>query len=272
MNYIMQKLRVCKAVAFVTYKEWSAYRTHSLVSVFVGPVYFIVQYFIWTAVYGGNGNLGGMELTETIRYFGVSALIGYLTMDFADWNLQMLVRTGKFLTFTLRPLHHRFFALSQKLGHRVLGFFFEFLPCFLIFLFVFRIDIIPSEIGWTILSVALAFLMNFYVNYCLGMTAFYFVRANGIRVVYQLIDSIFAGALIPLSFFPDVIQRIMMFLPFQYTNYIPAMVWTGNASIGSLGLTIPEAVLCQGIAVAVTAVLSEIIYRLSIKRFTAVGA
>lgn len=272
MNFFKHKFEMCKAVAFVTYKEWSAYRTHSLVSVFVGPVYFIVQYFIWTALYSENGTLGGMELSETIRYFGVSALIGYLTMDFADWNLQMLVRTGKFLTFTLRPMHHRFFALSQKLGHRVLGFFFEFLPCFLIFGLLFKVDIIPQHIGWTILSVALAFLMTFYVNYCLGMTAFYFVQANGIRIVYQLIDNIFAGALIPLSFFPDIIQRIMMFLPFQYTNYIPAMVWTGNNAIGSMGLTIPEAVMYQGAAVLVTAALSEIIYRLSIKRFTAVGA
>lgn len=264
---------MCKAVAFVTYKEWSAYRTHSLVSAFVGPVYFIVQYFIWTAVYGGSGSsLGGMELEQTIRYFGVSALIGYLTMDFADWNLQMLVRTGKFLTFTLRPMHHRFFALSQKIGHRVLGFFFEFLPCFLIFMLIFRVDIIPQEIGWTILSTALAFLMNFYVNYCLGMTAFYFVQANGIRVVYQLLANIFSGALIPLSFFPDVIQQIMMFLPFQYTNYIPAMVWTGSNSIGEMGLTIPQAVLCQLIATVVTALLSEVIYRASVKRFTAVGA
>lgn len=263
---------MCKAVAFVTYKEWSAYRTHSLVSVFVGPVYFIVQYFIWTAVYGEGGTLGGMELPETIRYFGVSALIGYLTMDFADWNLQMLVRTGKFLTFTLRPMHHRFFALSQKIGHRVLGFFLEFLPCLLIFGLLFGVDIVPKYIGWTILSVALAFLMVFYVNYCLGMTAFYFVQANGIRVVYQLIDGIFAGALIPLSFFPETIQMVMMFLPFQYTNYIPAMVWTGSDSIGALGLTIPEAVMYQGIAVVITAILSEIIYRLSIKRFTAVGA
>ena len=48
INYIKHKLEICRAVAFVTYKEWSAYRTHSLVSVFVGPVYFIVQYFIWT--------------------------------------------------------------------------------------------------------------------------------------------------------------------------------------------------------------------------------
>lgn len=272
MQYLIHKLKELKAVAFVTYKEWSAYRTHSLVSVFVGPVYFIVQYFIWNAVYGGSGMLGGMDFSQTIRYFGASALIGYLTMDFADWNLQMLVRTGKFLTFTLRPVHHRFFALSQKIGHRILGFFFEFLPCLLIFVFIFRINILPERLLWTVLSVILAFLMNFYVNYCLGMTAFYFVQANGIRVVWQLLSQIFSGALIPLSFFPAAMQWLMMFLPFQYTNYIPAMVWTGNSAIGAMNLTIPQAVLLQGIAVIVTALFSEGLYRASVKRFTAVGA
>ncbi len=272
ISFLKQRFAQCRAVAFVTYKEWSAYRTHSLVSVFVGPVYFIVQYFIWTAVYGENGTVGGMELEQTIRYFGASALIGYLTMDFAGWNLQMLVRTGKFLTFILRPVHHRFFALSQKIGHRILGFFFEFLPCFLIFQLLFQIDMIPSRIGWTVLSVALAFLMNFYVSYCLGLMAFRFVQANGIRVVYQLLADIFSGALIPLTFFPPELQTLMMFLPFQYTNYIPAMIWTGSNSIGEMGLTAPAAVLCQAAAVIVTALLSEVLYRASIKRFTAVGA
>ena len=167
MKRLKHKFEECKAIAFVTYKEWAAYRTHSMVSIFVGPVYFIVEYFICTAVYGGVDSLAGMELVQMIRYFGASALIGYLTMDFADWNLQMLITTGKFLTFALRPIHHRFFALSQKFGHRVLGFFFEFLPCLLIFMFLFRVDIVPASIPWTILSVILAFFMNFYVNYIL---------------------------------------------------------------------------------------------------------
>lgn len=272
MKKLKHKFEECKAVAFVTYKEWSAYRTHSLVSVFVGPVYFIVQYFIWTAVYGDSGSLAGLELSETIRYFGASALIGYLTMDFADWNLQMLIRTGKFLTFTLRPMHHRFFALSQKLGHRVLGFFFEFLPCLLIFMLLFKVEILPDRMGWTFVSVALAFLMNFYVNYCLGMTAFFLVKANGIRVVYQLFAQIFSGALIPLNFFPEVLQSVMIFLPFQYTNYIPAMVWTGSESIGVLKLNVPQAVLAQAFATILMFVLSEVLYRCAMKRFTAVGA
>lgn len=158
---IKHHFEVAKAVALVTYKEWSAYRTHSMVSILVGPLYFIVQYFIWTSIYGGHGTLNGMDLKQMLTYFGATTLIGYLTMDFADWNLQMLVRTGKFLTFALRPIHHRFFAFSQKLGHRILGFFFEFLPCFLIFQFILKIDMVPRYIGWTILSIIFAFLMNF---------------------------------------------------------------------------------------------------------------
>ena len=54
MGAIKKKLNILWAVAVVTYKEWSAYRTHSMVSILVGPIYFIVQYFIWTAAYGGK--------------------------------------------------------------------------------------------------------------------------------------------------------------------------------------------------------------------------
>jgi len=272
MNYIKHKLEVIKAVSLVTYKEWSAYRTHSMVSIFVGPVYFIVQYFIWTAVYSGRSELNGMQLSQMITYFGVTALIGYLTMDFADWNLQMLVRTGKFLTFALRPIHHRFFALSQKIGHRILGFFFEFLPCLAIFIFVFKVNMMPVSFGLTILSIALAFLMNFYLNYIIGLTAFWLVQSSSIRRVFQLLLSIFSGGLIPLVFFPLPLQKLLFFLPFQYVSYVPAMVFTGQYKLANLTMTIPQIVGVQTIAVVVTALLSEVVYRASMKRFTGVGA
>ena len=282
MQYLLRKLRVLRAVAFVTYKEWSAYRTHSMVSIFVGPVYFIVQYFIWSAVYGGLGNaaqagadaatLHGLALTQMLTYFGANALIGYLTMDFADWNLQMLVRTGKYLTFALRPIHHRFFAFSQKAGHRVLGFFFEFLPCLVIFTFLFRISLIPVYPVWTILSVFLSFLMTFYVNYSIGLSAFWLVRAEGVRAVFMLLQSVFSGALIPLVFFPKVIQKILFFLPFQYMLYVPSMVWTGQYRQAGVSLSIPEIVGIQALAVAAMACFSEWLYRASMKHFTGVGA
>lgn len=272
MNYLKHKVEVIKAVSLVTYKEWSAYRTHSMVSIFVGPVYFIVQYFIWTAVYSGRSDLNGMRLSQMITYFGVAALIGYLTMDFADWNLQMLVRTGKFLTFALRPIHHRFFALSQKIGHRILGFFFEFLPCLFIFIFLFKVNMMPVSLGWTMLSILLAFLMNFYLNYIIGLTAFWLVQSSSIRSVLKLLLSIFSGGLIPLVFFPLPLQKLLLFLPFQYISYVPTMVYTGHYKLADITLSIPQIVGVQALAVAVTALFSEVIYRASMKKFTGVGA
>lgn len=271
MNKIKHRIQVAKAVALVTYKEWSAYRTHSMVSIIVGPVYFIVQYFIWTAVYGERGSLNGMGLSQMLQYFGASALIGYLTMDFADWNLQMLVRTGKFLTFQLRPIHHRFFAFSQKLGHRVLGLLVEFIPCFLIFQFLFRINMVPKYIGWSLLSILFAFLMNFYVNYCIGLTAFWLVQSSGIRSVFQALSSVFSGGIIPLVFFPEAMQKLFFFLPFQYTVYVPAMVCTGSYNLAGIAMSIPEIVMIQGGMVVLVMVLSEVMYRRSLHRFTAVG-
>jgi ABC-2 type transport system permease protein len=261
---IIRYIAVARAVAAATFKEWSVYRTHTLVSVFVGPVYFGVQYYIWMSVYGSRPALAGLEFEQTIRYFGVAALIGYLTMDFADWNLSMLVRTGKYLTFALRPVHHRFFALSQKLGHRALGFGLEFIPCILIFHFAFGVDMRPASLPWALASVALAFLINFHFNYILGMTAFWLVRADGVRHVVSLVSAVFSGALIPLAFFPEWLRQAQFFLPFQYTVYVPAMVTIGRFT--------PIIVAYQAVAALVIYALSECVYRQAMRRFCDVGA
>jgi ABC-2 type transport system permease protein len=273
MNYLKHKLDVCLAVATATYKEWAAYRTHSMVSILVGPVYLLIQYFIWTAVYGDNSTLGGLDLEQMIRYFGASALVGYLTMDFADWNLQMLVRTGKFLTFTLRPIHHRFFALSQKFGHRVLGFFFEFVPCLIIFIFLFGIDMTPANIPLTIISIMLAFLVNFYVNYCIGLLGFWLVDAGSIKQFIGILTSIFSGVLVPLTLFPDWAQRILLFMPMTYMDYAPTIIWTtGSFTLGGITFSGVYAIAIQAFAAIFMYLFSEVFYRISIRRFSGVGA
>ena len=263
---------MCKAIALATIKEYIVYRSHMMVSLFVGPVYFIVQYFIWTAVYGGSGTLKGIEYMQMIRYFGISALIGYMTWDSADWNLSMLIRTGKFLTFALRPVHHPFFALSQKIGHRVLGTLLEALPCAVIFSLLFKIDMRPANIPWSVLSIALAWFIYFYVNYIIGIASFWIVESQGIRSFYYLLYGVFSGAFIPLVFFPKPLQIILFFLPFQYTSYVPAMVFIGKYTLGDIELSIPAVIGIQALALLCVFIVCELLYNAAMKRFTAVGA
>jgi ABC-2 type transport system permease protein len=269
---LKEKLDACRAIAFVTIKEYIVYRTHMMVSIFVGPVYFIVQYFIWTAVYGGGGTLKGIEYLQMIRYFGVLTLIRYIIWDSADWNLSMLIRTGKFLTFALRPIHHPFFALSQKIGHRMLGTLVEALPCALIFTLLFKVDIRPASIPWAVLSILLAYFIGFYVNYTIGIASFWIVESQGIRSFYSLLYGVFSGSFIPLVFFPKPLQIIQFFLPFQYTSYVPAMVCIGKYELGDIQLSVPAIVGIQAVALLCVFITSELLYNTAMKRFTAVGA
>jgi ABC-2 type transport system permease protein len=272
MDKICSLLRILRAVAFVTYKEWAAYRSHMLLSLVVGPVFFLSQVFIWKAVFAGRKELGGFTLEEMLLYFGVSSIIYYLIMDFADWNLQMLIRTGKFLTYMLRPMPHPFFAFSQKVGHRILGFFFEFIPVWLIFLFLFHIRLIPAEPFWTLVSIFFSFIIMFLLNYSTGILAFWLTRTDGIRAMIRLFRDLLAGVFLPLSFFPEVVQKVLFFLPFQFVSYVPTRVFLGSYSLAGWNLSIPFIVGIQGVMVVIMVVLTGILWRLGIKRFTGVGA
>jgi len=271
MNAIIKQLRIMRAAAGVTYKEWAAYRTHSMVSIFVGPVYYLVQISIWRAVYASQEQLRGMTLPDMLAYYGAAALIGYLTMDFADWNLQMLINTGKYINFSLRPVHHRFFALSQKIGHRTLGLLYEFIPVFIIFTAVFGVNVIPAAPLWAAVSVTLSFFMNFYINYSIGLAGFWLTKTGGLRNVLGVLVNIMSGMVIPLTFFPEAFQKVMFFLPFQYITYVPSMVFTGRYMLGGVPLSVPQIVGVQFVYVLAVAALSEVLYRKGQKRYMGVG-
>ena len=48
-----------------------------------GAGVFLVQYFIWTAVYSATSSLNGIELPQMLTYFGLTSLI-----DILQWILQ----------------------------------------------------------------------------------------------------------------------------------------------------------------------------------------
>lgn len=267
----VRPLAVLRAVAAVTYKEWAAYRSHMLLSLFVGPAFFLAQAFIWRSLYAGHEVLGGFTREEMLRYYATAAIIYYLIMDFADWNLQMLVRTGRFLTFALRPVSHRYFALSQKVGHRALGFLFEFLPVYLIFALGFRVRLWPARPVWALLSIALSFLMMFLVNYSVGVLSFWLTRTDGIRALLRLTRDLLAGTLVPLTLFPSAVQKVMLFLPFQFISYAPVRVFLGRYELGGVELSLPAVVGCQALAVLAMWGLSGLLFQLGIRRYTGVG-
>ncbi len=271
-NILVKQLEVLKATAFTTYKEWAAYRSHMAVSIFVGPVFFLVQMFIWNAVYSTRETVTGLTLEQMLTYYGIAAVINYLTFDSCDWNLQMLIRTGKFITFMLRPVSHCYYAFCQKIGHRLLALWLEFIPVYLLFLFVFKINLVPAGLFWALVSISLSFILVFLTNYCIGIMGFWLTKTEGLRRAFLVIKDICAGTLVPLTLFPGFMQKILFFLPFQYITYVPIRVFIGSYELAGIKMSIPEIVGLQAVAVIVMYFIYKLLWHLGTKRFTGVGA
>ncbi len=269
---IYQGLRVLRAAALATYKEWAAYRSQMAVSIFVGPVYFLTQLFIWRAVFSTRAVVNGFTLEEMVTYYGISMLIGYLIFDSADWDLQMLVRTGGFITFRLRPVSYCFYAFCQKVGHRILAFWVELFPVYLIFFFLFKIKLIPVQPGWALLSIALSFILVFLTNFSIGATAFWLTKTEGVRRAILALRDLCAGTFFPLILFPRGLQKILFYLPFQFITYAPIRVFIGHYELAGVSLPIPEVVGLQFLAVLVMYGVYRTLWHFGIRRFTGVGA
>ena len=113
--------------------------------------------------------------------------------------------------------------------------------------------------------------MTFLVNYCIGLTGFWIVRAEGLRKVFQTLQTVFSGMLVPLVFFGSW-QKILFFLPFQYMIYVPSRVCTGSYELAGMNLDLNVAVAFQAVAVLIFLGITCLLYKAAMKRFNGVGA
>lgn len=263
--------KVFKAVITATYKENFAYRSQMAVSLFTQPVYFLVNYFIWKAIFQTRDTVSGFTFDEMLLYFAVSSLVGFLNWDSSGNKLQRLIQTGEFVTFQLRPLSHIYFSFFQKVGQRILAVLIEILPliCFYI---LFGIRLVPAELLWAMISLALGFILSFLINYTIGTFAFWFVRTDGISRAVALFSNICSGAFLPLNLYPKSLQKFLFYLPFQFVSYVPVRVFIGHYELGEITMPIPQIVLLQAVMAAGMFLVNRIIWYFGIKRFTGVGA
>lgn len=268
---IKREFGLLKIVALSTYKEWAAYKSHMVLTVIITPLGLIIQYFIWNAVYSSRTSFMGFNLEQMMSYYVVYAMIGLIVFDFAEWNVQMLIHTGKLTTFLLRPMEHMRFALYQKIGHRILSIWVEVIPIALISVLALKVFPVTSNIFWSVISIILGFCMSFFVNYSIGILAFWVVKNRSLRGAMGIISALAAGAYFPLVLFPEWLQNVMFYLPFQYMTYVPVCVFIGNFKLGGISLSIPQIVLIQAIAVVVMYTVSKILWHFGSKKYMGVG-
>ena len=79
--------------------------------------------------------------------------------------------------------------------------------------------------------------------------------------------SFLTGQLIPLSFFPEIVQRIFDFLPFSSMIYAPVMIYLGKVQ----GAELAWVLLRQAVWVLILYGLGTLIWRRVTRRLVVLG-
>lgn len=258
LEIIRGRLRIA-----VTYRQNAAFLLAAVVmQIFILRV-------VWTSLYGE---------TEVVNDVNLSSMLVYLTIaNLQNWALQdpsvssyihSRVREGQVAFDLLRPAGF----VPQMLAHLV-G---SSLAMVLFAVAALPVVALAGTLGppvsaaafatWLV-SLLCAYLVALLLNLILGMVAFWTMEITGIGVLYYLVNQFFAGALVPLDFFPEGLGVLARLLPFQATTYTPVAIYVGR-------ITGTDALLAIGVQVVWIAVLvlfARLLWRAAVRRVIVQG-
>lgn len=118
--------------------------------------------------------------------------------------------------------------------------------------------IVSAFLGFAVL---IAFSMLIYIS------AFYTISAVGIRILATSVIEFFAGAVIPLPFFPEKLQSVMYALPFASMQNTPFLIYIGHVS----GAEAYKSIALQIIWLVVLLIIGKLWMKASLKRVVVQG-
>ncbi|MBW3015942.1 ABC-2 family transporter protein [Candidatus Woesearchaeota archaeon] len=211
-----------------------AYRFDFFVTLVTAPISLIIYYFLWSSIfaYSGETVINGFTLNAMISYYVLNMIVGFFTWSDIEKWIQHDILRGELVFELLKPLRHMSTCLFFEGGINLLGIIIQAVPLLLVAVLFFSIE----WSGWVnlvlfILSIMLAFMLYFMISYLIGLAAFWLKRVDGISRAKKPIITFLAGGLIPITFFPEGVQNVLKYLPFQYIRFVPINIYLGTYTV-----------------------------------------
>jgi viologen exporter family transport system permease protein len=259
------------ALSRLVLQEALQYRAESVIWFLFDIVPPIMMAFLWLAAYEGQASVAGYDLGSMLLYtLGVMALRNMIDTHI-EWDVNSQIREGTLSMHLVRPFNvwglwfltgTAWRAMRVMLVTPVLAGCLVWLAPYLQ----------PPELGWElapllVLSIALAYLVSFFLKLCVGFTAFWLTEMFGILALVEVTSVVFGGMLLPLDLLPPSLRAVAAALPFQYIYYVPLSAMLGRLE----GADFLWALVGQAAWAAALGLLAYAIWRRGLQRYEAFG-
>lgn len=191
--------------------------------VFLGVILYVFSQ-LWKLIFAHctSGRLGDLTLEEMVWYLTVTEAIT-LSAPRVSANVDLDVRSGALVTYLQRPLSYPLYSLANNFGERAVRFLVNLVAGAIVAsLLVGPQSLKPAGLAFFIVALPLAFAVDFFATFLIGLGAFWLEDTSGIFLIYSRISMIFGGMLFPITLFPKAVASVLEWLPFAAISYGPA--------------------------------------------------
>lgn len=208
------------------------YKSNTLLQIIGTMVIVFIQYYLWIAI-GENTNI--KHFRNILLYVVLSRIILSLYPDYNTINfVSNKILKGDIVYYLVRPIQLWRITFANEIGVLVYNILFILSPTVILtmlFLDVHFEVITLTDIIFFVLSFLCAYILSFLLSYAIAKLSIWLVDIWGILEFYHVLLLICGGTLIPLNVYPEIIQKILLFFPFQSMFYTPLSYLTGTPSI-----------------------------------------
>lgn len=178
---------------------------------------------LWAGAFTGTEEIAGYSRHMMVWYFIIAevplfAFGGFFHTTSAE------MKSGDIAYRVNRPYGFVAFNYSAKIGGSLADGAIILAEGILLGLLLTGIPPIGAHPGkWLVIlaSLLLSGSINFFFQFSIAMTAFWFEENDAFYWIYQKITLV-VGTLVPVEFLPDAVSKVAWFTPFPYIAYAPA--------------------------------------------------
>lgn len=249
------------------------YRAAALAGIVTQFAWGFLEVVVYQAFYQAQAEAFPMTISATASYIWMQqAFLALFATWMMDNDIFDAIARGNISYSLCRPIRIYNMWFSQSTAARVSRAVLRCFPILLVAAFLpepygiakpasawhFGLFLITLILG---LLVTVAFSMFVYVS------TFFTLSPQGVRIVFTSMADFFAGAIIPLPFFPPNWQRVLELLPFASMQNVPLRIYSGSMTGAETG----RAVVLQIIWLAVLVFSGSGLCRAAEKKATIQG-
>jgi ABC-2 type transport system permease protein len=187
-------------------------------------IYILMIYYLWKSIYANSSRLNGLSFQQTFVYLAMGSSLFWLFLTWVEYDMAQGLLNGSIVNQLLKPLDLQLHYFFNALGYLINNFMLIMFPALLMMFLLFKVSLPFSwNLLWFVLSVAFSFVINFHIDYIVGLISFYTESIWGVSIIKEVLVTTFSGAVVPLPFFPGAIRWIVERMPFQTICHTPLM-------------------------------------------------